>query len=63
MTVKVAVFSMAAPATAMSMKPMLGSARQSPSNGARHSVTLRECSMSVVYQQGLRALGLTGIKR
>jgi len=47
---------MAAPAQAMSMsmsmKPMLGSVPQWPSNGARHSVTLRERSMSDVYQRG-----------
>jgi len=46
------VFSMVAPAQAMSMKPMLGSTPQWPSNGARHSVTLRERSMSDVYQRG-----------
>jgi len=41
---------------------MLGIEPQRSSNGARHSVTLRERIVSVVYRHATERASLTGIK-
>jgi hypothetical protein len=46
----------------MSKETMLGIEPQRSSNGARHSVTLRERIVSVVYRHVAERASLTGIK-